>query len=56
MKRIISAILLSVITLLSIEGCYIGLWDWDHDRGYHHEGGYSHDGGHDRDGGHEGRH
>ncbi len=56
MKRIILAVLVSVMTLVSLTGCYIGIgpW-WDHDRGYYHEGGYYHDGGHDRGGGHEER-
>ncbi len=55
MKRIVIAALLYVMALLSIDGCYIGFWDGDHDRGYHHdEGSYRHDAEHDRDGGHEG--
>ena len=45
MKRIFMFLMLLLMMLISIEGCYLGFWDEGHGRGGGHGGGESHGGG-----------
>lgn len=52
MKKILIFLMVLVMMLLSIEGCYLGWWEEGHGRGGGRGGGESHGGG----GEHGGKH
>ena len=56
MKKIIMLVMVSMMMLVSMGGCWVGLDEGGRDgrdRGHYRDGDHDRDGGHDRDGDHD---